>query len=181
MTLHADARQLLDAWPAPDGQQDALRAAYLRHLDDHADAMWRSCVPDHLTASALVVDALGGRVLLTLHRRFGRWLQTGGHCEPGDATLAAAARRESQEESGVAALAIDPRPVLLSRHPVPCGPLRPAHHLDVQFVAVAPTGAQLRCSDESDEVAWFAPDRLPDGTDESVRELVRHALRRVAG
>lgn len=181
MTLHADARRLLDTWSAPDAEQDSLRAAYLRHLDDNADAVWRSCVPDHLTASALVVDAIHGRVLLTLHRRFGRWLQTGGHCEPGDTTLAAAARREAQEESGMAALAIDQQPVLLSRHEVPCGPLRPAHHLDVQFVAVASADAELRCSDESDDVAWFAAGRLPDTTDASVRELVRHALRRLAG
>lgn len=180
MTLHADACRLLETWSAPDAGQEVLRQAYLRHLSDHADGMWRSCVPDHVTASALIVDAVDQRVLLTLHRRLGRWLQTGGHCEPGDTMVAAAARRESQEESGMAALVVDPQPVLLSRHEVPCGPLRPAHHLDVQFVAVASSDAEPRCSDESDDVAWFRADRLPNGADASVRALAQQALQRVA-
>ena len=32
------------------------------------------------------------------------WLQMGGHCEPGDTTLADAALREAAEESGIAGL-----------------------------------------------------------------------------
>ncbi len=39
--------------------------------------------------------------LLTLHPRFGRWLQLGGHCEDTDADIAAAALREATEESGI--------------------------------------------------------------------------------
>ena len=42
-----------------------------------------SCVPAHLTASAMVLDHAGERVLLTLHRKGGFWGQLGGHCEPG--------------------------------------------------------------------------------------------------
>ena len=80
--------------------------------------------------------------MLTLHPIVGRWLQTGGHCESHDATLADAALREAREETGIQDLALDPVPVLLSRHEVPCGPLRPSHHLDVQFVAVAPADAR---------------------------------------
>lgn len=179
MNLHADARGLIAHWAPPDAVQERLREQYLRHLDANPDAMWRSCAPDHLTASALVVDPANGHVLLTLHRRLHRWLQTGGHCESGDVTLAAAARREAAEESGMSQLDIDPQPVLLSRHQVPCGPLRPAHHLDVQFVAVAPAGASPVCSAESDDVAWFDPHQLPEATDESVRALVRRALERL--
>jgi len=152
---------------------------YLRHLDHHSDALWRTCVPDHLTVSCLILDRQQRRVLLTLHRRLGRWLQTGGHCEPGDATVAGAALREATEESGIDGLRIDPVPVLLSRHEVPCGPVRPAHHLDVQFAAHAPASAAPVGGDESDELAWFDYDRLPGDADESVRALVRQATDRV--
>ena len=179
MTLHADAHQLLRAWTAPDAHQEVLRLAYLRHLDRHQDAMLRSCVPDHVTASCLIADQRGGRVLLTLHRRLGRWLQTGGHCEPHDVTMSAAALREAREESGIHGLVIDPVPVLLSRHAVPCGPVRPAHHLDVQFAARAPAHASPHCGDESDDLAWFDSDRLPGHADKSGRAVVRRAMVRL--
>ena len=179
--LHADAVDVLRRWRPPDSEQSRLRRLYLDHLRANADGVWRECCPDHVTASALVVSADGSRVLLTLHRRLRRWLQTGGHCEQADTTLASAARREAVEESGITDLVVDEAPVLLSRHPVPCGPLRPAHHLDVQYVAVAPHGAEPVVSEESDDVRWFLAGSLPAGTDDSVRALVAHALRRLGG
>lgn len=174
--VHADAARVLSAWNPPSIEQCALRDAYLSHLAEHADAADRTCVAGHLTASALVVDR-EGRVLLTLHRRLGRWLQTGGHCEAGDETLAAAALREAREESGIDALRlVAPPPVLLDRHLVPCaGPESSVPHLDVQFVAIAPPGAVERRSEESHDLRWFSSDRLPPGTDRSVRALVKAA------
>ena len=76
-------------------------------------------------------------VLLTLHARLGRWLQTGGHIESTDATLEAAAAREAHEESGLADLSLEPSPLLLSKHEVPCGTVRPTYHLDVQYLVLA--------------------------------------------
>ena len=58
--------------------------------------------PGHLTASALVLDATGEHVLLTLHPRVGAWVSLGGHIEPEDGTVLAAASREAYEESGIA-------------------------------------------------------------------------------
>lgn len=178
MSLHADAVGVLEAWAAPDSAQEQLRAAYLDHLAAHPDAMLRDCRPDHLTASAIILSEDRQHVLLTLHRKLDRWLQTGGHCEPGDERLAAAATREGVEESGVDGLRTDPEPVLLSRHEVPCGPVRPAHHLDVQFVTYAPNGAQPTVSAESVDVQWFHVEQLPPSADTSVRTLVEHAVRR---
>jgi hypothetical protein len=78
--LHGDAVATLGSWTAPDAEQEKLRRHYLQHLAQHPDGMWRSCRPEHITASALVVDAAGTRTLLTLHKTIGRWLQLGGHC-----------------------------------------------------------------------------------------------------
>lgn len=180
MTLHADAAATLTRWAAPDPEQARLRGDYVSHLRAHPDGLSRAFVPDHVTASALVVDSDTRRVLLTLHRAVRRWLQTGGHCEPGDRTLAAAAAREAYEESGIADLRVDPAPVLLSRHPSPCRAGR-GNHLDVQFVAVAPPGAVERCSAESLALGWFTPDALPLDTDDSVRALVWAAVVRLRG
>lgn len=179
MSLHADARRILAAWSPPDPSQEALREQYLAHLEAREDAMWRSCHPDHLTASAIVIAEDATAVALTLHAKLGRWLQFGGHCEPGDTSVAGAAERETLEESGLDSLRLDPTPLLLSRHEVPCGPLRPAHHLDVQFLAVAPAEAPLTASPESTEVRWFALDDLPVDADATVRALSAAAARRL--
>lgn len=178
MSLRADAIRTLTDWEAPEPSQDDLRGAYLRHLAGHPDALDRRCLPDHLTASAVVVSADHDQVLLTLHKRLRRWLQTGGHCEPADETLAAAALREAAEESGIDGLLIDPVPVVLSLHEVPCGPEPSAHHLDVQYVVVAPTGAREVVGDESEALGWFELDALPD-VDASVRALVAGARTRL--
>lgn len=168
--LREDAARVLGGWAAPDAGQDALREEYAAHLAAHPDAMWKSCAAGHLTASALVLDASDGRVLLTLHRRIGRWLQTGGHCEPGDGSLAGAALREATEESGIEGLRLLPTPVRLDRHETPC-----AAHLDVQYAALAPAGATPVISAESVDLRWFdfaEAERLPDA---SVRRLVAGA------
>ncbi|MFI5532793.1 NUDIX hydrolase [Kitasatospora sp. NPDC051853] len=181
-TLHADAVRALTDWTVADAGQDLLRQDYLAHLAAEPEGLWRSCLPAHITASALVVDPAAGRVLLTLHPKVGLWLQMGGHCEPGDATLAAAALREATEESGIAGLellAVDgaPVPVKLDRHTVRCtGKDGPENtHLDVQYVALAPAGAEALISEESLDLGWFAFDALPDPTDDAVRELVELA------
>ena len=150
----------------------------LAFLDEHPhDAHLRSCLPGHLTASAIVVDAKGERVLLTHHKKLGRWLQLGGHCD-GDADLAAVALREATEESGIEGLEIDPVPIDLDIHTIPARKGEPEHlHLDTRFLVRAPVGAQARASDESDELRWFEPaEALAIDTDESVRRLIRKAL-----
>jgi ADP-ribose pyrophosphatase YjhB (NUDIX family) len=176
---------------ATDETQEAMRQAFIELLDARPDAMWRTCEPDHLTASALIVreDA----VLLVRHSKAGKWLQTGGHCEPTDATLAAAALREATEESGISALTVDPVPLQLSRHHVPfCGPPpEGGHHLDVQFLVHAGGTSRLRgtadatiqTGGDEDEVRWFPLDAaaIPEPTDQDVRTLIAAATTRLRG
>lgn len=178
--LHADAVATLSAWRGPDPAQEYLRELYLAALAERGDAMYRTSRPDHLTGSVLVFSADHRQVLLTLHAKAGLWLQTGGHCEASDATLAGAALREGVEESGIDDLEIDPAPVLLSRHAVPfCVP--GGHHLDVQLVAVAPEGAVAVRSEESEDLRWFSIEDLPENTDDDLRNLVSAGARRLRG
>lgn len=179
MTLHADATAVLTSWEPPDAEQAELREYYLKYLAGHEDAMWRSSRPEHLTASALVVDPAAPRVLLTLHRVVNRWLQVGGHCEIGDITLSAAALREATEESGLTGLEIDPKPLQLSRHELTAGGCKGAFHLDIQFRVTAAAGTKQVISEESHDLAWFGIEALPNGIDRTVEDLVRRAYRPV--
>lgn len=167
-SLHDDASRVLRAWTGPTPEQERLRTRYVRHLEAHDDGVFRGCVPDHLTASTLVLSHDGARVLLTLHGKAKRWFQFGGHLEAADRTLAGAAEREAREESGLVGLSVDPVPVHLDEHVVPfCRPgtgdaAHPVHHLDVRFVAVAAPGAEPVVSDESLDVRWWDVDTLPN-------------------
>ncbi|MER6952645.1 MULTISPECIES: NUDIX hydrolase [unclassified Streptomyces] len=164
MSLHDDAVLVLKGY---EGQEE-LRQTYLDHLAAHPDGMRKACGDGHLTASALVIDPGQGRVLLTLHKKLRMWLQTGGHCEPTDATLAGAALREGIEESGVPGLTLLPGgPVRLDRHLTPC-----AWHYDVQYAALAPAGAVEAISDESLDLRWFAYDEVAGVADGSVVRLL---------
>ena len=174
--LSGDAVRVLSGWRAPDPEQEKVRLEFLRHLEEHPeDGMWRECADGHITASTAVLDASRTRVLLTLHAKIKAWLQLGGHCEPGDATLAGAALREAAEESGIRGLRLLPEPVQLDRHRVGCHP-GGTWHLDVQYVAIAPEHARHQVSDESDDLGWFPVDDLPEPTDVAVRNLVARAV-----
>ena len=173
-SLQIRCRRTLEDWSAPNSEQDQLRQYYLDHLVERPDGWSRSCLGAHLTASSLICAVGEPQVLLTLHSRIGRWLQTGGHIESTDRTLEAAAVREAHEESGLVDLALEPSPLLLSMHEAPCGSVRPTYHLDVQYLVIASQTVSPKIGNESIDVRWFAHDQLP-AVDDSVIALVRAA------
>lgn len=135
--------------------------------------------PGHLTASAFVVDDAGARILLVHHARLDRWLQPGGHGEPGENDLLKIALREAREETGIDGLSPfggEETPLDLDVHTIPARADEPAHlHLDVRFLVVASAGARPRASAESYDVAWCPlgePDRAWD-------EGMQRALRKI--
>lgn len=125
--------------------------------------------PGHVTASGFVVFA--GSVLLVRHGSLGRWMQPGGHVEPGDPDTEAAARREVAEETGVTAL--EPLGLLdVDVHPIPAGRGRPAHlHFDVRW-AFRASDDRLATTVETVAVAWV-PVRWAAKIDESVARPIR--------
>ncbi len=119
-----------------------------------ARATFRDCFPSHLTASALITDRNRERVLLCHHRKLDKWLQLGGHAD-GSWDLAATARREAEEESGLLELEGGQAPVDLDIHLIPARKDEPDHwHYDVRYVFVAAHPEKIQVSPESLSLKW---------------------------
>jgi len=155
------------------------RVQILRFLDAHPDALVRTCLEGHLTASAAVVDRERGAALLVLHRKLQRWLQPGGHAD-GDEDLARVARRECVEETGIDGLEVFGTAIDTDVHEIPARADEPAHlHLDVRFLVFAPAGSEPVLNDEVDAFAWVTAGELDDETlalDDSTKRLLRAAF-----
>ncbi|QHC71891.1 NUDIX domain-containing protein [Rathayibacter sp. VKM Ac-2801] len=151
----------LQEWDA--GALALLRDEYLAFLEQRGEsALERDGSPEHVTASCFVLSPDLARVLLCFHRKGRFWVQLGGHVEPGDGSVAAAALREAREESGLARLRpLGELPLDLDRHGLGSGFGRCARHWDVGYGALADPDAPLIVSDESDDVAWWPVDALP--------------------
>lgn len=154
--LHDDVLASLQTWTPPSADQRALREAYLGLLLARDDAVWRTCVPGHITASVLVLSPDLAKTALVLHPIGGAWFQPGGHLEATDATILDAARREVLEETGLE-IDLDPTVVHLDCHPITCRGSAPTRHFDVRFVGVAASD-DLTVSHESDDLRWWSLD-----------------------
>jgi 8-oxo-dGTP pyrophosphatase MutT (NUDIX family) len=139
MTRREALVRLLQAHVAVDAREEADRIAMLRLAQELAEPLSRDEPSAHFTASAFVIDEACARMCLVEHVKLGRLLQPGGHVEPDDHSLEAAALREAREETS---LEVDlhptaPRPFDVDVHEIPDRPGEPAHfHLDVRYLLI---------------------------------------------
>ena len=135
----------------------------------------RATAEGHVTASAIVASPEGSEFLLLRHRKLDRWLQPGGHLEPQDESVFAAALREAREETGIERFAFPIGEEILDVdvHPIPAHGPDPAHfHYDIRhlFVAQAPGEPVL------DGISWFSlPEAVAAGIDDSLCRALRKA------
>jgi 8-oxo-dGTP pyrophosphatase MutT (NUDIX family) len=167
--------------PACD-EEVVHRDRMLALLDSPGDPMSREHYdPGHFTASGFVLAPDGQSVLLILHRKLNRWLQPGGHVDPQDADLFAAACREVREEVGIDRADLEwPGIFDVDIHPIPARKAEPAHeHFDVRFLLRAQTTA-IDANDESHDAEWVRFDDLAKRMTEPDEARVIRKLRVLA-
>ena len=174
------AESLLALHPA-DEEEARDRDHILAFVRRHEHPFDRAIPEGHLTGSAITVSSDGAGVLLLHHRKLDRWLQPGGHGDPGETTGEEVALREAFEETGIAGLALHPtapRPLDVDVHDIPARASEPAHeHLDLRYLVVAPPGAAVAPDlVELHEIRWVPWDQvLPLGPDHGLRRALAKA------
>jgi 8-oxo-dGTP pyrophosphatase MutT (NUDIX family) len=126
--------------------------------------------PVHVTASAVLVGPRG--TVLHLHRRLKRWLQPGGHVDPGE-DVASAARRESYEETGLDVRHPGGSPLFfhLDVHEAALGHT----HLDLRYLLIAPDVDPVPLPGESPEAAWYSWSQAESMVDQSLHTALQLA------
>ncbi|MEN8041106.1 MAG: NUDIX domain-containing protein, partial [Actinomycetota bacterium] len=112
----------------------------------------------------------GEALLLIHHGKLDRWLQPGGHIDPEDASVDAAARREIFEETGVGDLErVGASLVRIDVHEIPERGSEPEHlHLDLGLGFRAASWS-IGPIDEVVDAKWVAFDDLESyGVDEAL-------------
>lgn len=149
----------LERYAAATEAEREVQRRFRQFVESEPRCFLRSLSVGHVTASAWIVDPESGSVLLTHHRKLGRWLQIGGHADGKSDTLAVA-QREVAEEAGLLAMDLKlPEIFDLDIHEIPGRPDEPAHlHYDVRYLFTASASAKVRAQEsESLAVRWIAP------------------------
>lgn len=161
---------------------DQAEAADLDRICDlvaSADDPWSRTIPLHLTASALVVHPPTKRVLLRWHTKQQRWLQVGGHADPGERDPWAIALREAHEETALT----DLRPLehglaQVTIVDVDATPNEPAHqHADLRYLLMTDEPDGVPGEVEGVPLRWMTLDDALAVADDGLERL----LRRVPG
>lgn len=146
-----------------------------------ADPFDRNDTRGHITGSALIVDPDDRSVCLGFHAKLNKWLQFGGHAEPGERDPLTVALREAAEEMGLPTDRFrvwKPTPIDLDIHTIPPYKSFPAHlHYDIRYLLlVARLGIVPATTSEHHALKWFP---LSDLTllnmDLSLRRLIERA------
>lgn len=165
---------LLKAYRPIDADDAACAARFAAFVAAQPRCFERALEVGHVTGSAWILDAAGARVLLTHHAKLDIWVQPGGHCD-GEPDVAAVARKEAEEETGLLCLErVDTAIFDLDIHPIPArGAVAGHEHFDVRFAFRVPVGASevFVVTAESHDLAWVRLDELERYTRE--RSMLR--------
>lgn len=117
----------------------------------------------HFCASAYVIDPETLKILLVKHKKWGKWIQPGGHIEH-DEFPEEAAIRETYEETGIKIKLLGERfpreedfikPLGIQKNRTETGV-----HIDFIYPAIPINNDDLIISSESTNIGWFSREQL---------------------
>jgi 8-oxo-dGTP pyrophosphatase MutT (NUDIX family) len=158
-----DIRAVVAGHEPTSPQEAKAKERFLAEFDRLGDPTSEHADPTHVTASAIVVGTRG--TVLHLHKRLGRWMQPGGHIDPGE-TPSEASRREAFEELG---LDVEhpkggPRLINIDVHAAALGHT----HLDLRYLLLGSADDPHPPPGESPEARWYDWDDAASIADEAL-------------
>ena len=160
-------------------EQRSTADRMLRFIRTHENCFERCCRHGHITGSAWLLSPGGDKILLTLHRKLQRWLQTGGHAD-GNPRPLEVALREAEEESGISGIQpVSPEIFDIDIHLIPENATKsePAHyHYDIRYLLRAPH-EQFTISEESVALQWWSREDFSTRQTELDESVTRMAER----
>ncbi|MBQ8994352.1 MAG: NUDIX hydrolase [Oscillospiraceae bacterium] len=166
MTPVETVRKIISDYTPQDEREIKDKELIQRYLSEGHDALLRTDVVGHFTASAWITDPTRTMVLMAFHNIYKHWAWIGGHAD-GDGDLFAVAGREAVEETSVPDLkpvSTDPVSieVLGVTSHIKRGEVVSAHlHFNVTYLFEAdPNSPVFIKEDENSAVGWRTSDQI---------------------
>jgi 8-oxo-dGTP pyrophosphatase MutT (NUDIX family) len=176
MSRRKQVAALLDRYQPADDTEAQHQRRMRQLCDVGGDPFSRDhYAPGHFTASCFVLHPTEQSVLLIHHSKLHRWLQPGGHVDPDDVDVEAAARREAMEEVNLSDLILLSEGLFdLDVHEIPSLGGKPIHeHFDLRFLFRARTH-RVQAGSDANGARWIGVDEVKaEMSDESVLRALR--------
>jgi len=172
--------ELLQNHKAYNETEQKMTAETIAFIKKHPETENPNCFDralsvGHITASAWITDSNVEQALFTHHKKLGKWLQLGGHCD-GNPNVQEVALTEAQEESGLTNFQLKQANIFdVDIHLIPAHKTTAAHyHYDIRFWLIADANTPLQISNESKDLKWLPIDAIEEYNKEaSIMRMVK--------
>ncbi|QUH26538.1 NUDIX hydrolase [Serpentinicella alkaliphila] len=160
----------------PDSEDEIKdKNSIIEFLSNNDIFLGKGNTSGHITGSTWIVDKHKNKVLLTHHRKLGKWLQLGGHTEENENILDSALR-EAIEESGLTNLKVLSRDIFdVDVHLIPRRKNELEHyHYDIRFLIEADDTETIVISKESINLKWLPLSEIDlYSNEQSIKRMVK--------
>ncbi|GIO24624.1 NUDIX hydrolase [Oceanobacillus sp. J11TS1] len=140
-------------------EKHRLTPLILQLQENNTDIFSRKSLPGHITASAIILKKSNPNYMLMMfHQNLEKWLQPGGHVDPGERPIESAIR-ELKEETGMDGK-VDAKgsliPLDIDIHAIPANPKKDEgdhQHYDFRYIVNVDTEV-ISENIENNRVAW---------------------------